>query len=407
MSIQYVDKNADAVGTVGEPYNISASNNQFQIAVDGGGNQTFTLTNGSARTATQVAADINATLTGAVASVATVNSVNYVRIRTTTANGNSSTILVNAPGSNANAALGFTATTYKGGANVSQGFLGGTRQNIIDGCESALLNAGFITISGSGTGTLVMQSSMTPNPQNLRFRVTFGTPGSNCVSVSIRNIDGSKVGTNSTGAGGQLFPSASKGFRVIANKYQVFILVPGSAASRDFCAFGVPYLPTHLQGIVYEAIWLQGNAQNDTDTVTRTSFRTSLSSEFGGTGLLQHICNGNIWEGSPFNVSGPHTLATMAPTKSLAGSTWNLYRWHDGSMFMGDPIIGWGTFSNNEENTAKGQLWDSFIAMQPFPIDTQLVSVDSRNWWGITANNNGSSFSSTNVLAGTLFVVLP
>lgn len=407
MSIQYVDRNADAVGTVGEPYNISGSNNQFQIAVDGGGNQTFTLTNGSARTATQVAADINATITGAVASVATVNSVNFVRIRTTTANGNSSTILVNAPGSNANAALGFTATTYKGGANVSQGFLGGTRQNIIDGCEAALLNAGFITISGSGTGTLVMQSSMSPNPQNLRFRVTFGTPGSNSVCVSIKNVDGSRTGTNSTSQGGQLFPSASKGFRVIANKYQVFILVPGSMAARDFVCFGIPYVPTHLQGIVYEAIWLHSNSQSDTDATARCSFRAALTSELGGSGLQQNICNGNIWEGSPFNVSGPQTLATLGPVKVLAGSYWNLMQWQDGSTFMGDPIIGWGTSSNNELCTAKGQLWDAFTVLQPFPGDTQLVSVDSRNWWGITNNGIGGQFSATNCVFGTLFVVLP
>lgn len=407
MSVQYVEKNADAVGTVGEPYNISGSNDQLQINVDGTGNQTFSLTNGSTRTATQVAADINATITGAVASVATVNSVNFVRIRTTSASGNSSTIVVNAPANNSNALLGLTATTYTGGSNVNQGFLGSTRQNIINGCEAALLNAGWITISGSGTGTLVMQSAMSPNPQNLRCRVTFGTPGSNSVCVSIRNVDGTKSGTNGTSAGAQLFPTASKGFRVIANKYQVFVLVPGSIASRDFAAFGIPYIPTHLQGLVWEAIWLHGNAQSDTDTTTRPSFRSSLTSEIGGAGQQQCICNGNIWEGSPFNLPGPIAITGFMSAKLIASNSSNGTRWHDGSTLMSDPLICWGLSSSSEEGLIRGQLWDAFVVMQAFPGDTQLTSVDSRNWWGITHNNGGSNFSSTNIMQGTLFMVIP
>lgn len=51
------------------PYTIAATNDKLKIAVDGAAAVTITLTSGAARTAAQVAADINAALGSAIASV--------------------------------------------------------------------------------------------------------------------------------------------------------------------------------------------------------------------------------------------------------------------------------------------------------------------------------------------------
>ena len=52
-----------------EPFNVTGSNNILLIAIDGGANQTITLTTGTGRTATQIVAEINGQITGATATV--------------------------------------------------------------------------------------------------------------------------------------------------------------------------------------------------------------------------------------------------------------------------------------------------------------------------------------------------
>ena len=108
------------------------------------------------------------------------------------------------------------------------------------------------------------------------MQVKITTANTNTVCISLQNVSGNKVGTNGTSNGGMLLPFAGKGFKIYANKYQAFITVPGSVVCRDFVAFGVPYVPTWLQGVVWEAMWLQGNSLSDTDTILRYTFRTDL-----------------------------------------------------------------------------------------------------------------------------------
>lgn len=319
MAIQYVDKNGDLCCNVAGPYVVTGSNNQLSINVNGTGNQVFSLTTGT-RTAAEIVADLS-TLTGATASVVTVNSATYVRIRTSTATGAASTILVNAPANNCNTLLGLIATTYHGGENVNSTFVGATKQQIINGIETALLAAGWITISGSNTTNLLMQSSLSPDPQNLRMRIRIKDNGNNCTVLSLENVPGSKVGANGTGNGIQLLPLAARGWRVIANKYQVFITSPGTVENRTFGAFGVPYLPSFLCGKVWEAVWLQANANSDTDTTNagqygcRLCFRVILNCDyvytFNGAAPTQNLCNGYFWENQPVGSTANQYLMTM------------------------------------------------------------------------------------------------
>jgi hypothetical protein len=409
MAIQYVDKNADLCCNVAGPYVVTESNNQLSINVNGTGNQVFSLTTGT-RTAADIVADLSA-LTGAVASVVTVNSATYVRIRTTNALGASSTIVVNSPANNCNTLLGLVATTYHGGANVAYNFVGSTKQQIINGIETALLAAGWITISGSNTTNLLMQSSLSPDPQNLRIRARIRDNGNNCAVVSIENVPGSKAGANGTGNGIQLLPLTARGWRVIANKYQVFIMSPGTLENRTFGAFGVPYLPSFLCGKIWEAAWLQANASSDTDTTSagnygcRLCFRVILGVDYGytfsGAAQTQNLCNGYFWENQVVTTSANQYLVTML--SAYNGQTASVHRyWHDGSAILADPLIGWGT-TNTTEGTLKGQLWDAFVSSDAYVMDTILSNIDSRNWQIITHNNVGIA----QPIRGSLAIVVP
>jgi hypothetical protein len=97
------------VGTEPDTYNITGANDTFTVAVDGGGNQNATLTTGTARTAAQVATDINGGTTGLTASVVGEGQVQVISDTTGAA---SQIEIVNG---NANATLGFSdSTTYTG-----------------------------------------------------------------------------------------------------------------------------------------------------------------------------------------------------------------------------------------------------------------------------------------------------
>jgi hypothetical protein len=408
MAVQYVDKSADAVGTVNDTYNIGSSNDQFSIAIDGGSNQVFTLTHGAARTAAQVVADLSG-LTSATASVVTINGANYVRVRTTSSSGSSSTILVNAPSNNANTILGFTATTYTGGSNVNTTFVTSTIQNVIDNCETQLLNAGWITISGHSTSNLLMQSSMSPSAQNLRMRIRIKSNSGNCATFSIENAFGTKVGNSSTSSGSYALPGSSKTWRIIANKYQAFLFVPTSVTAREFVCWGVPYVPSFLNSTIYECAWMLGNSNTDTDSSNpgRGSFRTVLGVRDNSSNVCncQMLYNGNLWEVTNNNTNGTGLISLIGLYNGInvnnASATY--YRWADNSAFLTDPLIAWGATSLTDEAQARGQLWDAFLASEAYTVDTTLSSIDSHNWWNITSNSTATA----STFRGSLFVVAP
>lgn len=409
MAIQYVDSNADMAAAIEGPYVISGSNDQLSINVDGSGNQVFSLTHGT-RTAAQIVSDLSG-LTGATASVVNVNGATYPRIRTTSANGASSTIVVNAPSNNVNSTIGIVQTTYHGGDTISYNFVGTTKQLIINGIETAMNSAGWITVSGSNTTNLLLRSPFSPNPQNLRLHMRVKDNGNNCAVISIENVSGSKVGANGQFNGIQLLPAAGRGYRVLANKYQMFVMSPGSAECRTFGCLGLPYLPDFLCGQVYEAGWLQGNATSDTDTtgtsifICRPCFRVMLNNDysyaFNGPLMSQNLCNGYMWENQPTSTAANQYLMAMFSAYNAQNTTAHRF-WNDGTAVMSDPLIGWGT-TNLVEGTLKGQLWGAFISSDYYTMDTILTNIDSRNWQVITNNGTGGSIP----IRGTLLIAVP
>lgn len=99
-------------GVVKGPYAITnSSNDAFKLAIGSGSDQTFDLTAGTARTATQVAADLNATGTGFVASVSDDRVV-------LTASSPWNDIIIKTVANDSYTALGFTAGTYAASKTV-------------------------------------------------------------------------------------------------------------------------------------------------------------------------------------------------------------------------------------------------------------------------------------------------
>jgi hypothetical protein len=415
MSVQFVDAACTALSVNHDTYNITSSNNQFSVSIDGGSAQVISLTIGSTRTAANIVSDLS-TLTGATASVVTINSQNFVLITDSTSNGTSSTITFNAPANNSNTVLGFVATTYNGGTNVNYLFTGDTKQNLINGIQQGLTNAGWIVVSGSQSTNLLMQSQLTP--QNQRMRVNIKDNGNNCVVASLINTSGSVAGTNGTGNGAQLFPSTAKTWRVIANKYQAFVLTPSSMLNgREFACWGVPFIPAHLTSTLYECMWMQGSSVSDTDTTVRGCFRINAGS-WGGPvnadnrhGEFCNITNGATWEinNSNWNQSPSYTggMTLFAMSCSMVYIFGEAFcRWHDGSTFMCDPIISWGS-STASAATAKGLLWDCFVTSEVLAGDTYLTSINGKNWWTITHFGQGGSQGSNGWNRGSVIVVVP
>jgi hypothetical protein len=404
MSIQYSDKNAEVLGTVAETFNIGASNKNLQFTIDGGSAQNIVLTEGSARTAAQVAADINAVLTGGTAyAVQNGAQAGKVRIRTTSANAASSTILVGSPSNNANATLGFAAGTYTGFGprHTLWTQSAGTKQELINKLETELLAAGWTTVSGSGTGNLLMQSALSPPGQDLQMRVRFKDNSGNCVTGSIENVAGSLASGNSTTQGFHLLPAASKQWIFTHNKYQVFVRTPVVTAAREHISFGIPYLKESLRGYVYEAIWALGNAISDTDTTVRTTFRTRLTSAGGASnrGAWASITNGNMWQ-SYADATSPGRGVLRPMTSHPGTDTPAAYSWFDDSADIYTPEIAWALTAVSGTAKYAGQLWDAFVTTESFTGDV-TTTLDGHNWIALTASNTGAA----GFARGTLFLV--
>lgn len=280
------------------------------------------------------------------------------------------------------------------------------KQDMINNIETVLLAAGWTTISGHATTTLVMQSATTPG--SLAMQIKVKDNGGTCVTVSIQNVSGSKVGNNSTTSGAQLNPgTGSKTYRMIANKYQAFIFTPAPTPAREFAAWGVPSLPSWLVGTITECMWLTSNSQSDTGTSIMTTFRTFLQAVKYGTGLwgnTQLLLNGNLWEvANNGGTSGLGPLRLVPPggtydsTNGLACASW-----HDGSANLVDALLAWGLTGQGDPCLIRAQLWDAMVGSQGVSGDL-TTTADSHNWIAITDGNTGTSPNSP----GCLFLAIP
>lgn len=279
------------------------------------------------------------------------------------------------------------AILYAGGTIVNTTFTNtsGTRREIVDGLVGALTSAGWTTVSGGGTGDVRMRCAVTPNGYQYDLRC-YDLGSGTSARLQLRNL----ITTQADNI--YLNPQAGKVWRVIANKYQFFILVPGSAACRDFAFATAPSAPTSMNTIFTNAAVLVGQGKTDTDTTTTSGFIRTIMSSFHSTSNWQQNCavitNNTLWENANVVDGGTFGCPAIVNARIFPnyGNVYSAYRWADLSLNIIDPMIGWGQQSRFDETLIRGQMWDSFIIEETFPPG-YLITYDGRTFHNLTANN--------------------
>jgi len=250
------------------------------------------------------------------------------------------------------------------------------------------------TGSQSGTHTMVgcVRMATAATPWSVTARIRIADNGGACVVFSIENSNSTLAGANSTSFGAQMNPNASvTTFRMIANKYQAFILGLIASPARSFVAFGTLYLPSFLQGVITECGWMQSNSQSDAGTTLYPSLRTFNS--LSNAGLGQGIINSNLFDEQSPGTGYTGQMQLLIPHAPGAGfGTQTGTHWHDASALMSEPLLMWSTTAGNAEPLIRGQLWDAVLIADTFAGDT-TSSFDSHTWWNITDNDTANKTS--------------
>ncbi len=278
------------------------------------------------------------------------------------------------------------AIQYAGGTNVDSTIAADTKTLFVDNLKDELVTAGWSVASGS-SGDWKLDSATTSGSHTVRVRLYAPSAGT-CAQIFIMDTAESYV----TVYPAYIYVVSGLTYNIIANKYQCFVLDPAGNIARHFAGFGVLCVPSFLTGLTDCVAWLQGNAQNDTDSTVRGSFRSLLV----GYGNICQIWGATGW--SSYNtgsVANPSLITQAFPN----GYTPAGYRWFDGSLAVFDAVMAWG-LTTATEAFRFGLLWDAFVVSDNFAINTD-ITFDSKNFRNITVNTN------TGVGRGTLFVYAP
>jgi hypothetical protein len=231
-----------------------------------------------------------------------------------------------------------SSVLYSGGTIVNTTFTTtvGTRAEVVAGIETALTSAGWSTISGGGTGTVLMKSATTASPKSNSIRVRLNDPGSgNCAEVRIEDDSGTYASQNF-----YLLPAAGKVFRIIACQYNFFCFTPQPSAAREFVCGGTLHIPEFLESVTTGSLgWMQGNAASDSDTSIRYTFRTRLgvyAAAFTGLAWCSQIRNNSVTNINDDTQAAGHLVMPASPAIVTTGcSGWttvsSLARWCSGS----------------------------------------------------------------------------
>lgn len=284
---------------------------------------------------------------------------------------------------------------HPGGTIVNTTFTGATKNNIVTNLQTQLNNAGWTTISGGGSGDVILESATTPTASNfIRVRLR-DSAVTNCACLNMQNASGLKVSQNYF-----LLPAAAKTFRVIANKYQFFCFTPGGSAAREVVGMGVPYIPSFLHGVITSEFgWIMGNGETDTSTTVRATFRTQLhASAPSAVNYWSGLCNNNLIEVSNNSTVVPGLRLVIPYGANVARQ--EAYRWHDDTLNIADPLIAWGLVNTTDEAKIRGQLWGAMAVSDSYAADTVWTGVNSHDWHAITNSQAGSATEAR----GTLFL---
>jgi len=275
---------------------------------------------------------------------------------------------------------------------VSQ--VAGTKTELVQLIEPVLVKAGWSTISGTGTGDVVMQSA-DPAGAVPAIRVRIFDTAANSVSVSFRNLAATQISNTLF-----ILPAAAKDWRIIANDYQFFIFSASSATPvpRNYVSGGIPAMAL---GLVPSPVWWGvGDGGSDTDATTRETFRLGVTTHGAGcnaaTNSGQQACNynGTLLDGN--NVSGNVTgaLTLLSPYAATSGGgTVNQYNiFADGSAMVSDAYLGWGIAGVLLTSPLRyvGTIYDAIIVGAASTYDT-TITFNGNNYWVISNQTVGSS----------------
>lgn len=258
-------------------------------------------------------------------------------------------------------------------------FAADDRPTLIAGLRDKVIAAGWSVISGAGTTDVILQSVSTPNTNHIQVRLY---DSGAAAQIFLRNVAGTKISQAFTLAVG-----AGKVYKFLGNKYQSFAFTAGSTPNGEFVAVSVPYVPTFLAAsITGDFGFIQGNATGG------NNMRGCLACYTNGS-LFSGLVNNNLlnlttgYHGEQFDIVVPF---------SVAGGPYPAYKWLDDSLFVAEPLVGWGLTAGSDVRKLNGQLWDAVTVSGAFTGDT-TITLDSKNWYAVTNNN----------ATGTLFVLVP
>lgn len=274
----------------------------------------------------------------------------------------------------------------------------GTRAELADQINTQLVNAGWTSVTNSASNYTLTSAT---TPYGLKCKVNVFDPGTgNCTQLKFSDGNGTNTQTNAL----YLLPAASQVWRMLMNKYQLFVKAPSLAGTRQFAAGGVLWVPSFLS--IAQAAWSQGNATSDTDVGSHAfaGFHGSLTTD-AQTGTGSQGGNAwNIWNASVLNASAPGSGSGGAQRLLAQGacvSTLNYQGrcWGDSTLLVYEPLMMSGAAALADEGMVRGQLWDAIVIADGFAAETQ-ISFDGHTWQAITHNNSGGAAYAR----GTIFI---
>lgn len=290
------------------------------------------------------------------------------------------------------------AIQYAGGTRVNYTFTdAGTRGDLVSKLETQLGTAGWSTISGAGTGDVLMKSAVTAGGLSVRLRLY--DPGSgNCAQFTIKNNAGTLTS--------QIFYllPASVDWRIVASQYAFAMFKCGGAyrmAARAMLFGGTIWVPDYVltvMGADLDCGYAQGAGTSDTDTTNNSTWRANIQDSgqpIRGSALFKSI----MLNGSGGNAG--HPLLGFPHMQSGSNSSTVPFEWEGAPRLAAEALVGWSPDgSTNTRPKYKGQLWDAMIIGGQFDGES-TITYDGHTFIAITdmatADYRGS---------GTLFIAV-
>jgi hypothetical protein len=273
---------------------------------------------------------------------------------------------------------------YAGGATVNTTFISdGTQQQMVNALEDALNAAGWTTLSGHHTATVVVKSAVTPRSHYLAVRMK--APGGSTACITLEIMD---EGATVVGQACFWKPTTGVTYRIVANKYRGICMVPGSAAQRYFAMFECPFIPTDSMAEVTAPGafgYMAGDSYQDAAGNTCWTFRKGLTcNQFARTSVLMNNMAFNMSLDNSGGSRGAPCLAVVRVSFNVTGY-WTP-KWGDGSQFVIDPFLFWSMVGTNDEagNACRGMSWDALVLNNPSWGADSVFDYDGKKWMVIT-----------------------